>query len=308
NHSLPILNNIVSSLICLSPIEERLLILERETKEFLSSHPNIICIHADKGNTTVVLDRDNAFNSFHPRLKFTLEVGDNYLNFLDTSIIIKDNFLIFDWYRKPTFVDVGTFRYCEECFMAPCGACTLGVSVFICTGDVRVGSQRLFPQPQVDAFCPLSARIKVIIHNNLTGANISFNNKEPSTGISWFTVPYVPVLTKKFKQFDRNDIKVSFFSSNKLNKYIKVQKDRVDSPSKSNVVYKINCKDCDASYVGQTGRRLKTRIAEHRNHIRWNTSSKSVITEHRLQQGHDFNWNDIRILDEEHCYNKRLVS
>jgi len=29
-------------------------------------------------------------------------------------------------------------------------------------------------------------------------------------------------------------------------------------------------KDCDASYVGQTGRLLKTRISEHQSHIRRN--------------------------------------
>jgi len=38
----------------------------------------------------------------------------------------------------------------------------------------------------------------------------------------------------------------------------------------SNVVYKINCQDCDASYVGQTKRILNTRISEYRNHIRRN--------------------------------------
>jgi len=34
-----------------------------------------------------------------------------------------------------------------------------------------------------------------------------------------------------------------------------------------NVVYKIECKDRDASYVRQTSRILKKRINEHRNHI-----------------------------------------
>ncbi|KYN22630.1 hypothetical protein ALC57_04969, partial [Trachymyrmex cornetzi] len=125
--------------------------------------------------------------------------------------------------------------------------------------------------------------------------------------IKWFSIPYIEGISNKFKNFINGMVhKVSFFSVNKLNKFIRVHKDSLPIESKRNVVYRINC--CDASYVGQTGRRLKTRIAEHRNHIRWNTSSKSVITEHRLQQGHDFNWNDIRILDEEHCYNKRLVS
>jgi len=43
------------------------------------------------------------FNSFHPRLSFTMEVGGNTLNFLDLSLIKKDGYLIFDWFQKPTF-------------------------------------------------------------------------------------------------------------------------------------------------------------------------------------------------------------
>ena len=87
-----------------------------------------------------------------------------------------------------------------------------------------------------------------------------------------------------------------------MGKYIKVQKDICPHTSKSNVIYKISCNNCDASYVGQTGRQLKTRITEHRNHIiiiRDNTSVRSIITEHRLQFDHDFQWDKVEILDEE---------
>jgi len=58
---------------------------------------------------------------------------------------------------------------------------------------------------------------------------------------------------------------LSFFSMNKLSEIIKARKDPL--PKLSNVVYKISCKTCDASYVGQTCGQLKTRISEHKNHI-----------------------------------------
>lgn len=46
----------------------------------------------------------DTFNSFHPRLRFTLEISDNNkLNFLDTTIILENNNLLFDWYHKPLF-------------------------------------------------------------------------------------------------------------------------------------------------------------------------------------------------------------
>jgi len=45
------------------------------------------------------------FNSFHHRLKFTMEMNGegDILSFLDLTIIKKDNALIFDWFRKPSF-------------------------------------------------------------------------------------------------------------------------------------------------------------------------------------------------------------
>jgi len=76
----------------------------------------------------------------------------------------------------------------------------------------------------------------------------------------------------------------------------------------SNTVYKINSTNCETSYVGQAGRLLKTRINEHRSRINRNSSQHSVITEHRVNTGHDFNWNGVKIVDEEKSLNKRLVS
>ena len=43
-------------------------------------------------------------------------------------------------------------------------------------------------------------------------------------------------------------------------------KDRIPD-DKSSVVYKINYHDCDASYVGETGRALKTRMSKHRRAV-----------------------------------------
>jgi len=60
--------------------------------------------------------------------------------------------------------------------------------------------------------------------------------------------------------------------------------------------------------VGQTSRQVKTRISEHRNHINRNTTTQSVITEHRLQFKHDFDWENVEILDSERFLGKRLIS
>jgi len=45
------------------------------------------------------------FNTHHPCLQFTLEIGGDRINFLDATIIKNNNKLIFDWYHKPIFSD-----------------------------------------------------------------------------------------------------------------------------------------------------------------------------------------------------------
>ena len=56
---------------------------------------------------------------------------------------------------------------------------------------------------------------------------------------------------------------MSFFNLNKLDKIIRVHKDLFPDSSKRNVIYQINCNDCDASYMDQMSRKLKTSISKH---------------------------------------------
>ena len=115
-------------------------------------------------------------------------------------------------------------------------------------------------------------------------------------------------ISDKFKHIMKNtNITMSYTGMAKLNRFIKVQKDKLTNNQLSNVIYKIPCADCDASYVGQTRRLLSTRLKEHRSHISRNTSQKSVITNHRLM-GHEFKWEEVEVLDREPVLNKRLTS
>jgi len=109
---------------------------------------------------------------------------------------------------------------------------------------------------------------------------------------------YLSNFSEKFKNIVvGTKLKLAFHSLNKLSKFIKFHKDPLLNFQKKNVVYKICCKDWDASYVRQTGRILKTRVSEHQNHIRWNISTVSVITDHKMHFNHDFDWNNVEILD-----------
>ena len=84
---------------------------------------------------------------------------------------------------------------------------------------------------------------------------------------------------------------------------MKKGKYKSDKENQHNVMYQIECKNCEANYIGQTKRALKTRIKEHKNNINTTDPDKhSVITLHRLKNDHDMKWDSVQILDLERNY------
>jgi len=53
---------------------------------------------------------------------------------------------------------------------------------------------------------------------------------------------------------------------------------------------------------------MKIRIREHGNNIKLDESKHSVISEHILNFKHNFNWDNVKILDREPNWHKRLIS
>jgi len=260
------------------------------------------------------------FNSFHHRLKFTMEMGGdgNHLNFLDLTIIKKNNSIIFNWFRKPTFSGRFLNFHSHHPFNQKRGTMHSLIDRVIRLSHpefqennfdyiINVLLDNGYPLDTI--FSAIRERLYTTLHRaSPPTQNTEINADKPSH--SYFTIPYVSCIAKNFMQFFNNIsfTKLSFSGHNKLSRFIKVQKDSLPSSLRSNVVYQLNCRNCNASYVGQTKRSLSVRVNEHRSHIIRNSSQQSVITEHRLMYKHDFDWDNAQILDEETNYNKRLIS
>jgi hypothetical protein len=75
--------------------------------------------------------------------------------------------------------------------------------------------------------------------------------------------------------------------------------------TKSDIVYKVNCSNCDAAYVGETGRQLGQRIKEHSAALRLIQPQKSALAQHAVNTAHDIDWASAAILDREAVWKKR---
>ncbi|KYN09092.1 hypothetical protein ALC57_18803 [Trachymyrmex cornetzi] len=201
------------------------------------------------------------------------------------------NFLQFDWFQKPTYSGRILNFWSQHPISQKMGVIygLVDKALLLSHPDFHKKNLKLIIDtlllndfPLKFIFENIKKRINSIIINprqqNCNNDN-TLRNK-----INWFTIPYIEGFSDKFKNtVNGKDFRLSYFSINKMNNFIKVHKDPLPKESKRNVVYKIKCNDYDSTYVGQTKRKLKTRINEHRSHIRWNTSSRSVITDHRLE-------------------------
>ena len=66
-------------------------------------------------------------------------------------------------------------------------------------------------------------------------------------------------------------------------------KDKDKPEDRQGAVYKIKCCDCQASYIGETGRNLSTQLTEHKRATR-NGDVNNHIAEHHLQKKHQIDW------------------
>ena len=80
-----------------------------------------------------------------------------------------------------------------------------------------------------------------------------------------------------------------------LRKLLCKPKDRVATEDKNNIVYEIDCSNCQAVYFGESKRSLKSRSDEHKRSVRYCDSAKNEIAKHCWEADHNFNW-DQRLI------------
>ena len=76
-------------------------------------------------------------------------------------------------------------------------------------------------------------------------------------------------------------------------------KDQVATEDKSNIVYEIDCSNCEAVYFGESKRSLKSRSDEHRRSVRNCDCDKNEIAKHCREADHNFNWDQKKVVDRE---------
>jgi len=167
-------------------------------------------------------------------------------------------------------------------------------------------SNNCYPLPFI--FDTINKRIKML-SNRMLNESKNVDQKPQMYDRNYFTIPYVRCVSESFLPIAKKyGFDIAFTVPNTLNRFIKRGKDIIEPLLQNDCVYKIECLNCNMTYVGQTKRRLCTRLKEHSVDINKKSGGLSVISNHRLEYNHEMNWSETTILDIEPSYTKRIVS
>ena len=83
-------------------------------------------------------------------------------------------------------------------------------------------------------------------------------------------------------------------------------KDKDKPEDRQGAAYKIKCWDSQASYIGETGRNLSTRLTKHKQATR-NGDINNHIAEHHLQTKHQIDWDSATCITYSTDYYQRLT-
>ena len=128
----------------------------------------------------------------------------------------------------------------------------------------------------------------------------SFSSPPPLSLLSreqWVRLPFLGPFSHRISSYLRkNGYKTAFYSILKV-EHLSSLKDRIP-PHKQSGIYRALCNapSCNAIYIGQTGRTLQTRIAEHRSAFSKKKNADSAIADHCLSSQHDFSHIEFKLI------------
>ena len=85
-------------------------------------------------------------------------------------------------------------------------------------------------------------------------------------------------------------IRSTFFTENTLHKLLCKPKDGVATEIKNNIIYEIDCSNCEAVYFGESKWSLKSHSDEHKKSVRNNNCDKNEIAKQCGEADHNFSW------------------
>ena len=134
---------------------------------------------------------------------------------------------------------------------------------------------------------------------------------EPNTTnakpVTTATIPYIKGTSETIARILQSyNIRVAHKPITTLQQLLTNVKDKDEPNDRQGAVYKIKCCDCQASYIGKTGRNLNIWLTEHKRATK-NGDVNNHIAEHHLHTNHRIDWDSAECVTYSKDYYKRLT-
>ena len=128
-------------------------------------------------------------------------------------------------------------------------------------------------------------------------------DREKDDPRSHVTIPYIQGVSEAVSRILSDiNVQVHMKPFRTLGRILFHPKDHIPDDDESSAVYKINCRDCDASYIGETRRALRTRVSKHCRVMEKMDFSASVLAQHAWEHDHHIEWTSTCVLRVESHY------
>ena len=145
----------------------------------------------------------------------------------------------------------------------------------------------------------------VFIKNNYNAAFIRRNIYQPTeadatnqilTHVTTVTIPYIKGTSETISPIlQPYNIRVAHKPTTTLWHLLTNVKDWDEPNNRQGAVYKIKCSDCQASYIGETGRNLNMRMTEHKQATKNGDANNHIAVHHQLTN-HNIDWDSAQCL------------
>lgn len=218
-------------------------------------------------------------NSRHPNMRFTVENENNgAINFI--GLTISHSFTNGSHgyatriYRKPTFTSLYTnfYSYIPLAYRLTVLKCLLVRAYRLCSSLSLFLSEVTTIRSQLLRNAYPGWLLDRMIKRSITALK---QTPPPTFGPPknrlFIGLPYLDKTTDHFRRslkqickkfFPHLDVIIYFKPGKRISNFFQV-KDTTPVPLRSHVVYEFTCAGCHASYIGQTSRHLRHRVAEH---------------------------------------------
>nr|VZI07580.1 unnamed protein product [Spirometra erinaceieuropaei] len=285
-------------------------VLQRLEQQVFSSYPpKFWARYVD--DTFVVIKRSEVkafktlLNSIFADIQFTMEEEvNNQLPFLDVQVTrLSDGKIRTTVYRKAT----NTRRILHFRSNHPVGhkrSCVRTLFQRVqthCSDD----SGRKAEMNYLQGLFKANGYPKSFIRNCLKKPHFERSSGEKPK--FWLSIPYVKNVSEATARILKPfGIGVAHKPEYTIRQQIMKPKDPLPTTEQSAVVYSIPCLDCNARYVGETGKRLGTRLHEHQLAI--NRKDKlSLVYGHIRELNHNFAFEKARVIGRANEKMARLV-